>query len=74
MNISDTFFTSSIEAAKLQRPPGTFVPSTKKSLLLKEQPNKGLRASRKAILTRVTLRARGGHVVHLVECGEDYPL
>jgi hypothetical protein len=38
MNISDTFFiTISIEAQKLQRPPETFVPSTKKTLLLKEQ-------------------------------------
>jgi hypothetical protein len=52
MDISDTFFfTSSIEAPKLQRPPETFVPSTKKTLLLKEQPENGLRASSKAILT-----------------------
>jgi hypothetical protein len=67
MNISDTFFfTSSIEALKLQRPPETFVPSAEKTLLLKEQPKNGFRASSKAILTSVTLRARGGHVVHLV--------
>jgi hypothetical protein len=52
MNISDTFFfTSSIEAPKLQRPPETFVLSKKKILLLKEQPKNGLRASSKAILT-----------------------
>jgi transposase len=61
MNITDTFFfTSSTEAQKLQRPPETFVPSTEKTLLLKEQPKNGLRASSKAILTWVTLRARGG--------------
>jgi hypothetical protein len=52
MNISDTFFfTSSIEAPKLQRPPETFVTSTEKILLLKEQPKNGSRASSKAILT-----------------------
>jgi hypothetical protein len=74
MNISDPFFfTSSIEAPKLQRPPETFVPSTK-TLLLKEQPKNGLRASNKVILTWVTLRARGGHAVHLVRYGGDYPL
>jgi hypothetical protein len=61
MNTSDTFsFTSLIEASKLQRPPETFVPSTEKTLLLKEQPRDGLRASSKAVLTWVTLRARGG--------------
>jgi transposase len=61
MNISDTFFfMSSIEAPKLQRPPGTFVPSMEKTLLLKEQPKNGLRFASKAILTRVALRARGG--------------
>jgi hypothetical protein len=37
--------------------------------LLKEQPKNGLHASSKAILTRVTLRAWGGHVVHLVGYG-----
>jgi hypothetical protein len=36
------------------------VPSTEKNLLLKEQPKNGLRASSNAILTLVTLRARGG--------------
>jgi hypothetical protein len=53
MNISDTFFfTSSIEAPRLHRPPETFVPSMeKKTLLLKEQPKNGLHASSKAILT-----------------------
>jgi hypothetical protein len=52
MNISDTFFfTSSIEAPKRQGPPETFVPSTEKTLLLKEQPKNGLRASSKVILT-----------------------
>jgi hypothetical protein len=52
MNITDTFFfMSSIEAPELQRPPETFVLSTEKTLLLKEQPNNGLRASSKAILT-----------------------
>jgi hypothetical protein len=52
MNISDTFlFMSSIEAQKLQRPPETFVPSTEKILLLKEQPKNGLRSSSKAILS-----------------------
>jgi hypothetical protein len=52
MNISDTFFfTSSIKAPKLQRLPETFVPSTEKTLLLREQPKNGLRASSKAILT-----------------------
>jgi hypothetical protein len=61
MSISDTFFfTSSVEAPKLQSPPETFVPSTEKTLLLKEQPKNGLRASGKAVLTRLTLRARGG--------------
>jgi hypothetical protein len=61
MNISDTFFfTSSSEAQKLQRTPETFVPSTEKTLLLKVQPKHGLRASSKAVLTRVTLRSRGG--------------
>jgi hypothetical protein len=60
MNISGTFFfTSSFEAPQLQRPPETFVPSTDKTLLLKEQPRNGLRASSKAIFTRATLRARG---------------
>jgi hypothetical protein len=49
MNISDTFFfRSAIEAPKLQRPPGTFVPSMEKTLLLKEQPKNGFRASSKA--------------------------
>jgi hypothetical protein len=62
MNISDTFsFTSSIEAPKLQRQPETSVPCTEKALLLNEQPKNGLRASGKAILTQVTLRALGGH-------------
>jgi hypothetical protein len=52
MNISDTFFfTSSVGAPELQRPPETFVPSTEKILLPKEQPKNGLHASRKAILT-----------------------
>jgi hypothetical protein len=61
MNISDTFFsTSSIETPKLQRPPETSVPSTEKTLLLKEQTKNGLRASSKTILTGVTLDARGG--------------
>jgi hypothetical protein len=75
MNISDTFFfTSEIEALKLHRPPETFLPSTKKTLLLKEQPANDLRASSKAILTSVALRSRGGHVVHLVGYGKHYPL
>jgi hypothetical protein len=75
INISDTFsFTSSIEAPKLQRPPQTFLPSTEKIQLLKEGPKNCLRSSSKAILTRVTLRARGGHVVHLVGYGGHYPL
>jgi hypothetical protein len=52
MNISDNFFTSSIEAPKLQRPPETVLPSTEKTLLLKEQPKNGSHASRKAILTQ----------------------
>jgi hypothetical protein len=61
MKISDTFFFPSlIEAPKLQRPPETFVPHTEKTPLLKEQPKNGLGASSKAILTRVTHRARGG--------------
>jgi hypothetical protein len=51
MNISDTFFMSSVESPELQRPPDTFVPSTEKALLLKEQPKNDLRASSKAILT-----------------------
>jgi hypothetical protein len=52
MKISDTFFfTSSVEAPKLQKSPETFVPSTEKNLLLKEQLKNGLRASSKAILT-----------------------
>jgi hypothetical protein len=44
-----------------------------KTRLLKEQPKNGLRASSKAIVTWVTLRAQGGHV-HLVGYGGDYPL
>jgi hypothetical protein len=52
MDISDTFFfTSPIKAQKLHRPHETFVPSTEKTLLLKEQPENGLRASSKAVLT-----------------------
>jgi hypothetical protein len=52
MNISDAFFFMSlIEAPELQRPPETFVPSTEKTLLLKQQPTNGLRASSKAILS-----------------------
>jgi hypothetical protein len=52
INISDTFFfTSSIEAPKLQRQPETFVPSTQMTLLLKEEPKNDFRASSKAILT-----------------------
>jgi hypothetical protein len=52
MNISDPFFfTSLVEAPELRRPPETFVPSTEKTLLLKEQPKNGLRASSKEILT-----------------------
>jgi hypothetical protein len=43
-------FTSSIEAPKLQMPPETFVPSTENTLLLKEKPKNGLRASSRAIL------------------------
>jgi hypothetical protein len=50
MNISDTFFTGSIQAPKQQRPPETFVLSMEKNLLLKEQPKNGLRVSTKAIL------------------------
>jgi hypothetical protein len=39
MNISDTFFfTSSIEAPKLQRLPETFVPSTEKTLAERTAP------------------------------------
>jgi hypothetical protein len=50
MNISDTsFFTSSAEAPKLQRPPGTFVPFTENTLFLIEQAKNGFRASSKAI-------------------------
>jgi hypothetical protein len=62
INISDAFFffMSSIKDPKLQTPAETFVPSTEKTLLLKEHPKNGLHASRKAILTRVTLHARGG--------------
>jgi hypothetical protein len=52
INISDAFFfISSIEAPKLQRLPETFMPSTEKTLLLKEQAKNGLRASSEAILT-----------------------
>jgi hypothetical protein len=51
MNIFNTFFTSSIEAPKLQRPPETFVLSMEKTLLLKEQAKNGLCASSKAIST-----------------------
>jgi hypothetical protein len=52
MNIPDTFFfTSSVEAPKVQRARDTFVPFTEKNLLLKEQPKNGLHASGKAILT-----------------------
>jgi hypothetical protein len=51
MKISDTFlFTNSIESPKLQRQPETFVAFTEKTLLLKEQPENGLRASSKAIV------------------------
>jgi hypothetical protein len=32
VNISDIFFTSSVEAPKLQRPPETFVPYTEKTI------------------------------------------
>jgi hypothetical protein len=32
MNISDTFFTRSVEAPKLQRPPETIVPSMEKTI------------------------------------------
>jgi hypothetical protein len=72
MNISDAFFfTSLFEAPKLQRPPETFVPFTEQTLLLKEQPKNGLRTSSKAILTWVTFRARGGHIVGY---GVDSPL
>jgi hypothetical protein len=61
MNVSDTvFFTSSIEAPKLQRPSKTFVTSKEKNLLLKEQPKRGLRPSSMELLTRVTLCARDG--------------
>jgi hypothetical protein len=60
MNITDTFFTSSIEAPRLQRPPETFVPSMDKTLLLKGRSKNGLCVSSKEILTRVTLRTRGG--------------
>jgi hypothetical protein len=75
MNISDTFFfTSSVEAQKLHRPPKIFVPFTEKTLLLKEQRKSGLRATSKAMLTSVALRVRGGHVVDLVVYGGDYPL
>jgi hypothetical protein len=74
MNISDTFFfMSSVEAPKLQRLPETFPPSMEKTLLLKEQPKNGLHASSKAILT-MKLHAWGGHVVHLMGYGGDYPL
>jgi hypothetical protein len=65
INISDTFyFTSSIEAPKLQRSPKTFVLSKEKGLLLKEQPENALRASSEAILT---FRTQGG-------IWWDYPL
>jgi hypothetical protein len=39
------------QAPKLQRPPKTFVSSTERTRLVKEQPKNGLRASSKAILT-----------------------
>jgi hypothetical protein len=75
MNISGTVsFMSLVEAPKLQRLPETFLPSTEKTLLLKEQPKNDLRASSKAILTWVTLRARGCHVAHLVGYRRDYPI
>jgi hypothetical protein len=52
IDIFDTFFfTSSIEAPKLQGPPETFMQSMEKTLLLKEQAKNGLRSSSKAILT-----------------------
>jgi hypothetical protein len=75
MNISDTFsFTSSIEVLKQQRPPETFVPSTEKTLLLKEQPKNVFCASSKAILTLVTPRFSQDNAVHLVGYGGEYPL
>jgi hypothetical protein len=75
MNIFYTFFfTSTIESPKLQRPPKTFVSSTENTQLLKEQPKNGLRALSKVILTRVTLRSRGRHGVHLVGYRGGYPL
>jgi hypothetical protein len=51
MTISDAFFfTSSIEAPKLQSPPNTFFPSMEMTLLLKEQLKNCLPSSSKAIL------------------------
>jgi hypothetical protein len=73
-NISDTFFfTSSIEAPKLQRPPETFVPSTKKTPLLKEQLKNGLRFKQGNFGMSYTPRS-GGHVMHLVGYEGDCPL
>jgi hypothetical protein len=52
MNISDTFFfTSLIEAPKPQKSPEIFVRFTENTLLLKDQPKNGLRASSKDIFT-----------------------
>jgi hypothetical protein len=62
-NISHTFFfTSSIEAPKLQRPPKTFVPSTEKT------------TDKRTAQKWFARFKQGGHIMHLVGYGEDYPL
>jgi hypothetical protein len=72
MNISDAFFfTSSVEAPKLQRPPETFVPSTEKTLLLKEQPTKWFARFKQGNFD-MSDTPRSGR--HLVGYGEDYPV
>jgi hypothetical protein len=71
MNISDTFFTSSVEAPKLQRPHETFLPSTEKTLLLKEQPKKWFARFKQDHFDMSDIPRSGRD---LVGYGGDYPL
>jgi hypothetical protein len=70
MNIPDTFFTSSIEVPKLQRPPETFLPSTEKTTA--ERTAQKLFARFKQGNFDMSGTPRSGR--HLVGYEGDYPL
>jgi hypothetical protein len=70
MNISDTiFFKSSIEAPKLQKPPKTFVPSTKKTITERTAQKWFARYFEQGNFDMSGTQRSSSHVVHLVGYG-----